>query len=165
MDDKANKSIINMSVLQNKLDLINLLGKLDECLALCTQEEAQKLLLELMQKNVPVDKLKSVVEKSGVNFGDEPETSPLFYACRYSKAHYVKFLIDNGVDVNRVTSRGSNAIMYSYQEGDFESYMMLFNKGCPLKTDKKILAHYPCHYEDKRQAFMEKLMAEVSKSE
>lgn len=141
-----------MSVLQQKLDIL-----FDACVALCTPEEGQKLLLELMEKDASIEKLQIVVAKFDVNFGDDHFTNPLFIACHKAKAHYVKFLVDNGADVNKVSIHGSTAIMYSYQQGDFDSYLYLLLKGCPTKTDKFSIKNYPCTDKQKMQKFMEKM--------
>ena len=116
--------------------ILELLQKLDICLEVSTKEEAGTIFMELLSNNAQFDVLSKALKYIDINGGFDEKTNPLFFACVNKNCELVKFLVENGADVNKTTTYGSNSIMFSYQKGDFSSFMYLYQRGAVLQNDK-----------------------------
>ena len=112
--------------------------EIDEIIKICPNENLPYLLVPLIQKNYNLQKFEKIVKKVNINFGnlgvsdDKKNINPLFSTCYNKKIEYVKILVDNGADLEKISSKERNSIMYSLMGGDADTFLYLHKKGVKL---------------------------------
>jgi len=129
--------------LAQKVDFLKMLDKLVDALQLSTKDEANVIFMELLKNDVHISKLELCLKFIDINNGNDGVSNPLLFACCQKKFELVKFLVENGADVNKLSSNGTNSIMYSFQKADFETMIYLFQMGATLTTKEKEIGTFP----------------------
>ena len=112
--------------------------EIDEIIKICPDENLPYLLVPLTQKNYNLQKFEKIVKRVNINFGnfantgDNKEVNPLFSTCFSNKIEYVKILVENGADLEKISSKERNSIMYSLLVGDADTFLYLHKKGVKL---------------------------------
>ena len=141
-----------MSILTKKLELINKLEKLDEIIKICSVNELQDLFIELLISECSLEYLEKVRKQlPNLNFGDVYEyeskgrqINPLLWACRQQNFELIKYLVECGSDVNRLSyGYKTNSIMFCFQNGDAKSYKYLLTKGAKLEIGNQSVGNFP----------------------
>lgn len=71
--------------------------------------------------------------------------SVLFYAARGGKVEMIKYLIDNGADVNKANALGMTPLMAAVYDGRYKAFRYLVKRGARLNV-KDNIGYYPLHY-------------------
>ena len=146
-----------MNILEEKLALINKLKKLDEIIKICSVDELQKVFVELLIENCSFEILDKIrIRLPNLNFGNdflpikeecinitgEHNINPLIWACYNKKFELIKYLVEHGADVNRLSIEQTNSIMFSFQKGDVKSYKYLLSQGAKLQIGNKSVGQF-----------------------
>jgi len=149
-------------ILLSKLAVMD--NALSEVFLLCTEEEAHALFIEMIMENTDFKILKSILPYININCGNHESKkgaiNPLLYACANKNLELVKFLIENGADVNQLSYYDTTPIMFSYQKGDYETFMYLYKHGAIIRptTTTKLLSEFPPPTHDLMTTFIQKLV-------
>lgn len=83
-----------------------------------------------------------LVEESGSDIfaKDSNNTTPLLYASKGGSLEIVQYLIKNGADINDITKRGKDCLVYAVDYLNYDVIDFLLNYGV-LKKSKNIHAH------------------------
>lgn len=100
---------------------------------MCSKEEASELFKYLMENNSDISVLKAYIPYIDINEGNNEYTNLLISACCKKNLNNVKFLVENCVDVNKLSDNDTTPIMYSLEKGDFDTFIYLYNNGALLK--------------------------------
>ncbi len=85
------------------------------------------------------------------------DIQPLLYAATQGKLRMVKFLVENGADIEYLSIYGSTAIMFAFQNGHTDVVIYLLDKGAKITTDKKTTAgFYVCVYRNEYTKMLER---------
>lgn len=107
--------------------------------------ELQKIFLKILEEeNIVLAKIIHKYLKT-VNFGNsnnKESANPLIRMSYLGKLDSVKFLIENGADINIVSENGTTAIMYAFQNGHIDIVKYLLDKGAATKTEKTKMTNY-----------------------
>lgn len=121
------------------------------------EEVYDNMIKYYVQKNPYKSKYLSVkylnikdVKKIPIKLGN---INPLLWACCNKKFELIKYLVEHGADVNRLSTNSTNSIMFCFQNGDAKSYKYLLKKGAKLKIGEESIGYY-CPSKEKLTEFL-----------
>ena len=83
-----------------------------------------------------------------LNYGsshDNEDINPLIRMAHLGKLDAVKFLVDNGADINFRSVNSTTAIMYAFEKGHVDIVKYLIEKEAITKHEKAKITDFPIH--------------------
>lgn len=130
-----------------------ILSKIEPDLKNISQSILREFLVDLIISEI--DNIKTIQIIIGIiqnlNFGtsyyitnsNKLNTNPLLLAANLSKNQIIKLLVENGADIDTISSSNTTPIMFCYQQGNFEGFSYLYQKGALLKTTTQQIENFP----------------------
>lgn len=123
-------------------ELPNFIDSYMQILQKMTNEERQKLFIDLLCEN-KYDLAKHCIKYfDDLNFGMDDKTNPLISMCTKGYLDGVKFLLNYNVDINYLSKYGTTAIMFAFQCKHIDIVIFLYEKGALIEVGKKKMIEY-----------------------
>ncbi|CAK9292326.1 unnamed protein product [Gordionus sp. m RMFG-2023] len=101
----------------------------------CTEKQKEEFIWAI--KNGEVDRVYNMINTKTIRINEELRgRQPLHYAADYGQAEIIKFLLNQGADINAKDSYGITPILAAIWEGHIPVVQLLLEKG----ADKTVLS-------------------------
>ena len=131
--EKCNTQLLNLLIEQGAA--INFQTKVDQKpLLIAATKGCEDVLGILIENGIDIEQA-----------NEADSTTALMKAAKFGHYESVKFLLENGAQINKKNRQGNSAIMFAVQYGHLDIMQMLLEKGADI-NDKNILGFTPLLY-------------------
>ena len=122
----------------------------DKYLAKAEPDQVNQFFIQCLEENnLPLAQI-CLKYLTNINFGNaslfDPclgkKINPLIEMCTRGKLDAVKFLVENGADIEHLSYCGTTAIMFAFQESHMNIVVYLLERGAQIEVGSKKMTEY-----------------------
>ncbi len=133
--------VVHRKIVNDKF-INKLIAFISNELSLLDDTELQVMFLVSLDAHIFELSKKCLQYLASVNFGDDMKSNPLIRGAYLNNLDAVKFLLDNGADINYLSYNKTSAIMFAFQQGHVEMVKILYDSGAKIIIGEKQMTSF-----------------------